>query len=530
MGTIDPIRHVDPGEVPAEVPADVLVEDVSFRYAADAGDSSPALDDVSLTVGAGECVVLCGASGCGKTTLTRVVNGLAPSFFRGAFSGRAITCGLDAARVPIDRLTPLVGSVFQNPKTQYFNANTTDELAFPCENMGMDPDGINRRVDAVARRFDVTHLMGRSVFGLSGGQKQRIAVAAASVLEPRLVVLDEPTGNLDARAIDDMRDMVMRMKADGMAVLVAEHRLAWLNGVADRYVVFEAGRIVREYAADEFLRLSSGCVAAMGLRALDLGPYRRRVRELASCEAERETNAARDVPLLRTRGLTVGYARRRRFRFGGPGGPGGPGGRGGVGASGGDASAAFSRAIPDLVLRRGEIVGLMGPNGCGKTTLVRTLTGLAKPLAGRVELDGATARPHELTRAGFLVMQDVNYQLFSDSVREEITLGLDGTDPAVRERCDRILDDLDLTRFADRHPMSLSGGQKQRVAIGSALMCGKDLIVLDEPTSGLDRFHMEQVGRLLRHLADLGRAVLVVTHDEELAAGWCDRIVDLAVR
>lgn len=214
---------------------------------------------------------------------------------------------------------------------------------------------------------------------------------------------------------------------------------------------------------------------------------------------------------------------------------------------------AFSRDIDDFEVRGGEITGLMGHNGAGKSTLVRTLCGLIKPISGSVLLHGETARPVALTRAGFLVMQDVNYQLFADSVREELLLGLgeayeairDGADSAgsgatgpdaptrfpgattFGEKADAVLRSLDLLQFADRHPMSLSGGQKQRLAIASALMCGKELIVLDEPTSGLDRAHMMQVGTLLRQLADSGKAVLVVTHDEELAALWCDRILDL---
>ncbi|KAA8828032.1 energy-coupling factor ABC transporter ATP-binding protein [Bifidobacterium myosotis] len=473
-------------------------DNVSFRYE---HAQESALHNVSLGVHQGQCIVLCGASGCGKTTYSRIVNGLVPQFFHGEFTGRQITCGLDAATVPIDRLTPLVGSVFQNPKTQYFNANVTDELAFAAENMGLPADDINRRIASAADRFGIEQLLGRSIFHLSGGQKQRIAMAAASVLDPRLMVLDEPTSNLDAHAIVDMRVLIERMKADGLTIVIAEHRLAWLNGVADRYVVFDGGRIVREYEADEFLALSPGCIAAMGLRALDLEPYRKRIAQLEKNPASASTSSAVSdaAPLLATHGLAIGY----RGRDG------------------------FTRRVPDMCFHAGEITGLMGHNGCGKTTLVKTLTGLVKPAGGTIMLNGRKARPRDLTRSGFMVMQDVNYQLFSDSVREELMIGLDETDPAVVAQADRVLADLDLTAFADRHPMSLSGGQKQRVAIGSALMCGKDLIILDEPTSGLDRYHMEQVGELLRRLAARGKAILVVTHDEELAAGWCDRIINL---
>ncbi|NMM94270.1 ABC transporter ATP-binding protein [Bifidobacterium oedipodis] len=462
---------------------------VEFTYD---GAVEPAVHDTSLAVEPGECVVLCGASGCGKTTYTRIINALVPSFFHGAFSGRQYTCGLDTAGISIDQLTPLVGSVFQNPKTQYFNANTTDELAFPAENMGYTPEEINRRIGEVCERFGIAHLMDRSIFRLSGGQKQRIAMAAAVVLSPKLVVLDEPTSNLDAAAIADMRQMIEELKAQGMTVVIAEHRLAWLNGVADRYVVFDGGRIVQDYAAEEFLSLGAGCIAAMGLRALDLEPYRAKIRLL---DQPVESSDA----VVRTRGLRIGYRGRE----------------------------AFARPVPDMAFHAGQIVGVMGGNGCGKSTLVRTLTGLIEPLAGAVELHGKPAKPHDLTRAGFMVMQDVNYQLFSDGVRDELLIGLDDTNPQIVDQANKVLASLDLAPFAERHPMSLSGGQKQRVAIASALMSGKEFIVLDEPTSGLDRFHMEQVGRLLRQLADQGKAIAVVTHDEELAAGWCDRIINL---
>ena len=506
----------------------IICDHVSFRYTA--GDE-PALTDATLSIHEGECVVLCGQSGCGKTTLTRLFNGLVPSFFAGKLTGSQHVCGLDAASTPIDEFTPLVGSVFQNPKTQYFNANTTDELAFACENMGLPSDEIRRRVDSAAQHFDVSHLLDRSVFHLSGGQKQRIAIAAATVLDPRVVVLDEPTSNLDADAIDDMRRAIERMKADGLTVIVAEHRLAWLTGIADRYVVCERGHITYDMSADEFLSLQPEQIRSWGLRTLDLAPYRqtieRKRRITADSKPPARTSAVGNIPddgthpttnptsdqtddahpsqtngnaaMLRTEGLHIGYRKRD----------------------------TFSRAIPDITLHAGEITGLMGRNGCGKTTLVRTLTGLIKPISGHILLDGKTTKPSELTRTGFLVMQDVNYQLFSDSVREELLIGLDETDPDVAARCERLLGELDLVALADRHPMSLSGGQKQRTAIASAMMCGKRLIVLDEPTSGLDRLHMEQVGALLRRLADTGTAVLVVTHDEELAAGWCDRIIDL---
>lgn len=320
-----------------------------------------------------------------------------------------------------------------------------------------------------------------------------------------MLVLDEPTSNLDAEAMERLRNMVKRLKRDGIAIVIAEHRLAWVADLADRYVVFDAGRVVGEYTAEQFHALPESQRRAWGLRALELSGPRGQVERIAQ-----RAEPSGEKPVIATRGLKVGYERRRLF---------------------GRTKRGFVREVGDVNLFAGQIVGLIGRNGAGKSTFVKTVCGLVEPVAGEILVDGRAAKPGRLSALCAMVMQDVNYQLFASSVREEMLLeAMQHVRTAedaqrVRERADGILRQLGLLDFAERHPMTLSGGQKQRLAIGVALMGEKRVVVLDEPTSGLDRHHMLQVGALMRDLADRGVCVLVVTHDDELAAEVCDRIV-----
>lgn len=198
----------------------IEAENASFTYQS---APSPALQDVTLTVQPGECVVLCGRSGCGKTTFTHLLNGLSPEFYPGTLTGRCTAAGLAAGEAAIEAYVPQVGSVFQNPKTQYFNVDTTAELAFPCENAGMEPQAIRRRVDEVVEQFRLGPLMDRSVFKLSGGEKQRVAFAAACMLGPRLLVLDEPTSGLDLGSMQQVGQLLQEWKAQGKTLLVITH-------------------------------------------------------------------------------------------------------------------------------------------------------------------------------------------------------------------------------------------------------------------------------------------------------------------
>lgn len=461
----------------------IHAQDAGFTYQ---GSPAPALQGVTLDVRPGECVLLCGRSGCGKTTFSRLLNGLAPAFYPGALTGRCETAGLTAGGAAIEDYVPKVGSVFQNPKTQFFNIDTTAELAFPCENSGMKPAKIRRHIDETVAQFGIAPLMNRSVFRLSGGEKQRVAFAAACMLAPGLLVLDEPTSNLDAAAIAQLHDMIAVMKRRGVTVVLAEHRLAWITDLVDRWCFFEDGHLTETWTAAEFAALPDDALTARGLRARTLDGCRGQIASKARTQCG-------GTPVLELRGVTPGYDKKHPLR-----------------------------PLPDMSFAAGEIVALMGRNGIGKTTTARTLCGLLEPLAGKILWHGKVADAKQRLHNSFLVMQDVNYQLFCDSVREEVLLG--AADPS---RCDAVLQALGLDALAERHPMSLSGGQKQRVVVAAAMLSGKPLILLDEPTSGLDRGSMEQVGRLLQDLKAQGKTVVIITHDEELAAEYSDRVVRL---
>jgi len=461
----------------------IISNDVSFQYL---HTEEPFLKDINLEVKQGECVLICGASGSGKTSFSRLLNGISPHYVEGELSGHLQTLDLKAPEADIEEYVPVVGSVFQNPKTQHFTVDTTSELAFPLENMSYDPDYIREQIAEKAEAFQIEHLLDRNIFQLSGGEKQQIAFVAANMLEPDVLILDEVTSNLDQKAIERIHHMVGLLKERGMTIVIMEHRLAWTKNLVDRYIMFEDGHIAKKWTASEFNQLSNETLHELGLRSMNLDSHRARI------QAKKMEQAVTSDSVLETNDLDIGYANRRVLKD------------------------------LDFHFKSGEITGLMGANGTGKSTLANTLTGLQKPLAGDVLWDGRRVSAKELIKKSYLVMQDMNYQLFSDSVEEEVLLGAEHP-----EYMEDVIAALNLSEYQDRHPMSLSEGQKQRVAIASALLSGKEIIIFDEPTSGLDYHHMERFGNLLEDLKSSGAVILVITHDEELASVWCDSIIEL---
>ena len=459
----------------------ISIDRVSFGY----GEAQETLSQVSAAIAPGECVLLCGASGCGKTTVTKLINGLIPAFTPGCrLEGRVEVDGLDPGTTPMYELARKVGSVFQNPKSQFFNLDTDSELAFGLENEGRTPEEIRKRVSDTVDALHLQELQARNIFSLSGGQKQLLAFGSVYAMGPEIFVLDEPTANLDQDAIARLHDQIAGLKCQGRTVVIAEHRLYFLTDLIDRVLYLRDGVLERTFTREQFCALTDREREALGLRTLIP----------AGCTLPAAAPAGAKEGLS-VEGLTCAY-RKEPPVF---------------------QALSFS-ARPE------EVVAITGPNGVGKTTLSRCLCGLIREQAGQIVLNGRPLNRKKRQKAAFCVMQDVNHQLFSDSVWGECRMSApDVPDSSLKG----VLDSLHLLPFRERHPMSLSGGQKQRLAVATALLSEKPILIFDEPTSGLDYARMVEVSGVIRSLAQQGRIVLVVTHDQEFLQRACDRVLRL---
>jgi len=462
----------------------VELKNVSFRYGTmDSAELFNSLSDINLTVQQGEFVLLTGPSGCGKTTILRLINGLIPHFYPGVIQGSVTIAGKPVQDQELYATALQVGTVFQDPRSQFYNVDTTGELAFACENRGLPEREIYTRIDDTVERFHMESLMDRNIFQLSDGEKQKIACASVDAGGTEIILLDEPSANLDFESMLALREMLRLWRSQGKTILVAEHRIAYLWDLIDRAVILQDGRIVKELFGREKDNMTDDGLYAMGLRARTLEAPDQ--ISLPSAEKETGTMILRD------------------FSFSFPG------------------SKQPLFEIPELRIAAGEITAITGGNGAGKTSFLTCLGGLERRCKGTLEYDGHRYDRKARKKLCFMVMQDTGNQLFTESVLEEVLISLPKhSEP---ERATEILRQLDLHEFLDRHPQSLSGGQKQRLAIACALASGRKLLLLDEPTSGLDYAHMMETAALLEQLRQMGTTILVVTHDSELIRACCSR-------
>lgn len=478
------------------------VASLSFSYVSElTGDRVEALKDVDLSADAGSLTLVCGASGCGKSTLMKALTGLVPQMTPGELDGVVSINGRNLADVALTDVGHLCSSVFQNPRTQFFCDTVAEELAFCGENYGRERATLRQQSERAAKLMGISHLMERKLTTLSGGQLQKVALACALASGAPVLLADEPTSNLDPAAISEVRAALKVLKEQGLTIVVVEHRLHFLRGLADQVLLMESGRVTRRWNGAEFFSMGQAQRRSLGLRTLvDPGPPETWVGQVQVGRQEKQAGrqenreATPSQVRLSCRGLSFAYG----------------------------ANPVFEGLDADFPA--GQITCIAGANGVGKTTLVRVLCGLAAPSSGSISMDGVPASRKTRRSACALVMQDTGRQLFSDTLAGELTIG---ASHASGQSGEQLLADFDLANLGERHPLSLSGGQKQRLVIAAARATGRPIVILDEPTSGVDARHLDSITATLRRIADEGAAVVVVTHDGEFAAACADRLITL---
>jgi len=508
------------------------------------------LSNISLDLPDGQLILLIGPSGAGKSTLLRCLNGLVPHFSGGALHGNVRVEGLDPVAATPRVLSRHVGFVFQDPEAQFVTDRVEDEIAFALENAAMPPQVMRVRVEETLELLDLTPLRDRPLKQLSGGERQRVAIAAALALRPAILVLDEPTSQLDPKSAEDVLNALVRLNHDlGLTVILAEHRLERVLPYVDSIiylpddgspVIFDDARSVMRQVelAPPLVRVGK----ALGWQPLPLTikeglrfsrPWLAEQRQRVGLAPQhRRRFAHAGVPYLHAHNVKVRYGGQEVLR--------------GV----------------DLEVWPGEIVVLMGRNGAGKTTLLRALVGLVRPQSGDIRVDGKSNAGRDVAdicrQVGYLP-QDPNTLLFAESVGEELAvtlrnhgveigdwrLEIEGVgegetgrqgDKETRQSpisnlqspnlpISDLLRRLNLLDKADAYPRDLSVGERQRVALAAVTVTRPGALLLDEPTRGLDYATKRELERLLHGWRDDGMAILVVTHDVELAAAIADRVI-----
>lgn len=499
------------------------------------------LQDISLVVQEGEFVLILGPSGCGKSTLLQLLNGTIPHILKGRLQGEAVVCGRVVGETKVATFATEVGMVFQDPEAQIINTRVRDEVCFGLENLCHPAAAILERQVEALTFVGLPDYGDRSIFDLSGGQKQRVSIAAVLAARPRLLVLDEPTANLDPAGMAEIFAVLERLNREaGTTVVMVEHRVDELADRVSRVVMMDRGTIVFDgsprdafsrrrsaafedaqsvpvsawfpQAAEFALALGDGFGAALTAANVPLN-VREAVAFASALVGEREASATvteikpidHSGPLLRVEHLNFGYDRKHPTLQ----------------------DIGFS-------LQSGGMLALCGRNGSGKTTLARLLMRINQPPRGTVWLgdkDLAGLEPREIAAEVGYVFQNPDHQFVTDRVWDEVAYGLQVrgfSDQVVQDRVEEMLTIVDLQRYADRSPFSMSLGERRRLSVATMLVLEPRLLVLDEPTIGQDHERAQQLMQLMSRLRQrYGTTVLMITHDVRLVAEWAERVLIL---
>lgn len=447
------------------------------------GDSS--IKDISFSIKPGECIILCGKSGSGKSTILRAVSGLAPVFYEGTLQGKIEVDKRIPAELESEERAKLFGVVFQDPRSQFFMNTVQDEICFAAENIGIPSNKIKEMLNDISAFIGIEELLSRNIDELSSGQKQKVAIASSLILQPKVLILDEPTSNLDVQGTKILIEIIKKIKKKGISIIISEHRLDSFKEVADRFLYINNGKLDETWTRNEFENLSNERLLGIGLRPKTV------VKSINNnIEDDKE-------PLLDIQSLSFHYKK---------------------------TNSGIDNI--NLKLYKGEVVSLLGNNGAGKTTLCRVISGLLREKTGTIKYKGKISNCKLRNKFCYFVMQDADYQLYSDSVSGEVAFGKKVTEKLKQDLIES-LNTFKLMELKDRHPASLSGGEKQRVILAAAYCSAADIYILDEPTSGMDGDGLCAIIKWVKLLSEKGKVVIIITHDLLLAEATSNKFIYL---
>jgi energy-coupling factor transporter ATP-binding protein EcfA2 len=473
----------------------LIVENLTFRYRS---RTEPAIKNVSLKVSKGQILLIAGASGCGKTTLARCINGLIPRSYKGELSGKILLQGKSVESWPLSNISQIVGTVLQDPERQILGTKVANEVAFGLENLGLPRAEISQRVDAALNRLRISELRDRETFNLSGGEKQKVALAGVLAMQPTILLLDEPLASLDPASAEETLAIVRQLADEGMSVLMVEHRVEDVLKIhPDRLVYIEDGEVRYDGTTDSIDRTVNyhevKLPAPLIIKNARHDPAPSPV--LPAIEASNGHG-----PLVKFEGVSFGYDERPVLH---------------------DVS---------LEIHRGDIIAVLGPNGAGKTTLVKHAIGLLKPKAGRVLVDGRDTRELSVAQIASnlgYVFQSPSHMLFAPTVREELAFGptnLKHAPDLIQKEVSEAIRIVNLSGREQDPPLALSFGQQKRVSIAAILSMRSKILVMDEPTAGQDYKNYLSFMDSILQLPNF-EAILFITHDIDLAVIYANRVL-----
>jgi len=470
----------------------IQITGLSFKFA---GTSTPALNDINLTIKNGDFVIITGPSGSGKSTLCLCMGGFIPHGYDGDFTGKVMINNKDTKEHDVFEVAREIGIVQQDPESQLCTLNVMDEVAFGPENFLLPEEEIAERINWALKVVGATHLRDREASTLSGGEKQRLAIASILALKPKIIILDEPTSQLDPKATAQIFSIIKNLQCQtNITIIVVEHKLYQILPLSSRVMVMDKGKIIIDSPSSELITYQ-GKLKELGVRL----PFQRRKEKTSALNVYDDVETTLEV-----KNLFVRYP---------------------------EGNTVLENVTFNV--KKGEIVGLMGDNGSGKTTLLSSILGLNKPFSGCIILNGRDATKmsfKERSRQVGFIFQNPNHQIFEESVLKETMfapVNFGENEKQSEEKALMLLSAFNLMPYKDRHPFGLSYGEKRRLNLASIFIYEPNLLLMDEPFVGQDFKNVQQLMSWTKGFVRQGKSAIMVIHDPEVAGMYCNRLIFL---